>query len=97
MALVDSLTLGDLADIEDVAGVSLNGMDLDNPSMKVALAFVWIVKRRADPTFTYEKARNLSASELGNLQATLEANPTVAPQPGQEKPPGEAIGADGAA
>jgi hypothetical protein len=83
MALVDSLTLGDLADIEDASGVTLNGMDLTNPPMKVALAFVWVIKRRKDPKFTYEQARNLSASELGDLQESLTENPTVAPPPGQ--------------
>lgn len=61
---LDDLTLGDLADLEDVSGVSLTGINLKTPPLKVVPALVWIQQRREDPKFTYEMARAIKLSEL---------------------------------
>lgn len=71
---LDDLTLGDLADLEDVSGVSLTGINLKNPPLKVIPALVWIQQRRTEPGFTYEMAR---AIKLTDLEMSGEA-PTLA-------------------
>lgn len=73
---MENITLGDLADIEDATGISLVGIDLTKPPMKVALALAWILRRKSDPSFTYEQARNLPVSAVGELTKSL--NPTQA-------------------
>lgn len=71
---LDELTIGDLADMEDVAGVDIQRIDLKAPPLKVLPAMVWIFNRKLDPTFTYEDAR---AVKLTALTIAGEA-PTVA-------------------
>jgi hypothetical protein len=76
----ENFTLGDMADIEDVMGVPFNQLDFDNPSIKLTVAFVWVAKRRSDPSFTYEKARNLSIDGLEEaVKGIAPANPTLPP------------------
>jgi hypothetical protein len=71
---LDELTIGDLADMEDVAGVDIQRIDLKAPPLKVLPAMVWIFNRKLDPTFTYADAR---AVKLTTLSIAGEA-PTVA-------------------
>lgn len=61
---LDDLTLGDLADMEDVSGVSLTGINLGSPPVRVIPALVWIQQRRTEPGYTYEMARAIKLSEL---------------------------------
>jgi hypothetical protein len=77
--MLEQLTLGDLADIEDVSGVSLTGVDITNLPMKAVLAVIWVLKRHEEPSFTYEKARALSIDAITAITAGLTANPTKAP------------------
>jgi len=61
---LDELTIGDLADIEDVAGVNVQSIDLKQPPLRVLPALVWIFNRKLDPSFTYEDARGVKLSAL---------------------------------
>lgn len=61
---LDELTIGDLADMEDVAGVDIQRIDLKAPPLKVLPAMVWIFNRKIDPTFTYEDARQVKLAAL---------------------------------
>lgn len=61
---LDDLTIGDLADIEDVTGVSMVGLRLDNPPMKIIPALLWVQERRNDPGYTYEMARAIKIGDL---------------------------------
>lgn len=61
---LDDLTIGDLADIEDATGVSLSGVNLGAPPLKIIPALVWIQERRANPAYTYAEARAIKLSEL---------------------------------
>ena len=79
--MLDQLTLGDLADIEDVTGMSLNGVNLDSPPMKFALALYWVIERKNNPKMTYADARNTPISELSAFQKALAGNPTAALPP----------------
>lgn len=73
---VDSLTVGDLEDIEEMSGMSFDdimghltsgkvgaGGKVGVP-IKVLKALVFVVYRAADPAFTVEDARKVRVSEL---------------------------------
>ena len=62
---VDDLTLGELEDIEERTGVNVATLRGGGPPpSKVLTALVWVMKRREDPSFTYEQARELKVTEL---------------------------------
>lgn len=66
----DELTIGDLEDFEEAAGVAFEdafvaGPDGNvKPSLKAIKAIVWVVKRQSDPGFTLDDARNVKLVEL---------------------------------
>lgn len=70
---LNELTIGDLEDLEDIVGVPFDQINMERPSMKVAKAMIYIVKRRTDPDFTLEDARDIRVSEL---QDSLNVRPT---------------------
>lgn len=67
---VNDLTLGEIEEMEQTAGVQL--AELGNGSAKSTIALIWVSQRRADPSFTLEDARALKVTELEF------ANPTAA-------------------
>lgn len=74
---LDKVTVGDIVDIEDTVGMAWDDIvDMDSPPTKVLLAMLWIVKRRDDPNFTLEDARNTPLAEVQAL--TVGADPTDA-------------------
>lgn len=74
---LDKVTLGDIVDIEDVCGVPWDEIvEMDNPPTKVLLAMVWVAKRRDNPKFTLDDARQTPIADIRAM--TVEADPTVA-------------------
>ncbi|MDD2756230.1 MAG: hypothetical protein PHS80_11970 [Methanothrix sp.] len=67
---VDDLTLGEIEEMEQAAGLKLS--ELGNGSARSTIALIWISQRRIDPAFTLDDARALKVTELEF------ANPTVA-------------------
>lgn len=65
---LEDLTLGELAEIEEATGLTLHGVDLANPPMKLMMAMLWIFLRRRNPEYTFE---NASKTTLRELQAEL--------------------------
>lgn len=57
---IDDFTLGELEWLEDEMGCALD--EINAGSMKAALRFVCIIKRREDPEFTLDEARKLKLS-----------------------------------
>lgn len=73
---IQSLTLGEVAAIEDLAGVSVDAMaDDDRPKGRLLAAFIFVMKRREDPGFKFEDALNIPLSEANELLGT--PDPTV--------------------
>jgi hypothetical protein len=68
---LDELTLGELADLEDVLGTSLKTINLSNPPVKLLVAMTWLITRRSNPKFTYEDARNVKISNVAEVKDTL--------------------------
>jgi hypothetical protein len=62
---IDTLTLGDIEDIENYAGLSFSDIGEDKPGVsKLRTALVWVLKRKSNPDFTIEDARNMTPDEL---------------------------------
>jgi hypothetical protein len=65
---IDTLTLGDIEDIENYAGLSFSDIGEDKPGVsKLRTALVWVLKRKIDPTFTIEDARQITPDELSRI------------------------------
>jgi hypothetical protein len=70
---IDTLTLGDIEDIENYAGLSFSEIGEDKPGVsKLRTALVWVLKRKDNPAFTIEDARNITPDELTSI---FEDNP----------------------
>jgi len=65
---IDSLTLGDIEDIENYAGLSFSDIGEDKPGVsKLRTALVWVLKRKTDASFTIEDARKITPDELSKI------------------------------
>lgn len=61
----NSLTVGELVDIEEVSGAdAMAGLSDGKVSPKALLALVWVLHRRDDPTFTLDQARTIKVTDL---------------------------------
>ena len=81
---LEDFELGDLEWLEDFLGAPLNDGNALN-SMKAAVGFVYIVKRRDNPDFTIDDARKV---KLASIDAPAEPAPAK-PRPtraGRSKP-----------
>jgi hypothetical protein len=63
---VDDFEGRELIDAEKVFGVNLLA-GIDQPSMSVIYALVWLVKRRANSRFTPEEAMKINLGDLGKM------------------------------
>lgn len=65
----DQLTLGDIEDIEQYAGLPISDIaEVNKPgTSKLRTALVWIVKRKTIPGFSIEDARNLPTTEMNAI------------------------------
>lgn len=62
---LDSMTLGELEAIEDVAGAeAAKGMMAGQMTAKALIAVAYVVRRRDDPEFTLDQARALRVLAL---------------------------------
>jgi hypothetical protein len=65
---IKQLTLGEVAKLEELSGLSINTMADENaPKGKFMTAFAYVVHRRVDPKFTFEQASKLTMSEAQAL------------------------------
>lgn len=60
----DTLTLGEVATIEDLSGYGIGALDKQTPQGKFLAALYMVAKRRSgEPTFTFNQALRVSISE----------------------------------
>tara|TARA_R110000782_G_C14692652_1_gene401285 strand:- start:393 stop:632 length:240 start_codon:yes stop_codon:yes gene_type:complete len=65
---VKQLTLGEVTLLEELSGLSINSMSEDDkPKGRFMAAFAYVVHRRTDPKFTFEKANKLTMIEAQEL------------------------------
>jgi hypothetical protein len=71
----ESLTIGELEQIEDITGLAFSNIDWEHPSTKVMKAMAYIAGKRSDPTFTIEDAANVKLTAFSNaVQQPKEAD-----------------------
>lgn len=64
----ENITLGEIAEIEDYARMSFSDIGEDKPGVyRLRIALAWIMKRRADPSFTLGQAEQLTPNDLTDL------------------------------
>lgn len=90
---VDSLSVGELVDLSDVAGeAAVTGLAKGVTSPKLLLGLVYVIKRRTDPEFTLEQAREVkvAALDFAGPVSTNGDTPTatgdLASEPAEEAP-----------
>lgn len=61
----DEMTVGELCEVADIAGdEAVTGLARGVASPKALLALVYIIKRRTDPAYTMEQAKQVKVSSL---------------------------------
>ncbi len=91
MNAIDSLTLGEIAKVEELSGQSVNGLADDNaPKGKMLAAMAFVVKRRSDREFTWNDAMGLTMEQANAIIAPEDdADATDEPEDGDEPDPTE--------
>lgn len=65
---VNELTLGEVEEVENYAGQPLAALaDSDAQKGKLMVALAWIIKRKADPSFTLHQAKQLKMEDINSL------------------------------
>ena len=73
----NTLTLGELAQLEDLAGASLSSFgDEAAPKAKLMAALVYVIKRREDKDYTLVKAQSLTLEETTAIIEALTPSET---------------------
>lgn len=77
----DRLTLGEIAKIEELSGASIAAIgDEETPKGKALAAVAFVVKRRTNPTFTWNEAMGLTLAEAFGVLG-IEEDPEEAADP----------------
>jgi hypothetical protein len=72
---LDDLTLGEIDTIENFTGQALGALaGEDKPQGRFLIAMCTVIKKRSDPTFTFEDATKLRMSEVQEIIGTGEDN-----------------------
>ena len=62
---IEHLTLGEIAQLEELAGMSLSEFSDDSaPKAKFLTALAYLAKRRDDTTFTFSQAEAMTLADL---------------------------------
>lgn len=65
---IKNLTLGEIAKVEELAGLPIGALtEDDKPKGKLMAALAFVIKRREDPKFTLESANNMTMDEITTL------------------------------
>lgn len=77
---MSKLTLGELAKVEQLAGVAITDIGEPGvPMVKVMAAVAYVWRKRTDPEWTFEATLGLTMDELnGVLDGAAEPDPTNA-------------------
>lgn len=77
ISAVKTLTLGEVAAVENLAGISIAELgETATPMGKATAALAYVIKRRSEPEFKFEDALNLTIDEATAVIAGTQADPT---------------------
>lgn len=64
----DDITLGEIAEIEDYAGLPFSEIGEEKVGViKLRIGLAWILKRRSNPDFTVKDAEKLTTTDMATL------------------------------
>lgn len=64
----DDITLGEIAEIEDYAGLPFSEIGEEKVGViKLRIGLAWILKRRTDKSFTVKDAEKLTTTDMAAL------------------------------
>ena len=73
---INDLTLGEVEEVENYAGLPLAALaEPEAKKGKLLVALAWVLKRKQDPSFTLEHAKRLSMGDINSLLAEDEDDP----------------------
>lgn len=86
MMRLDQLTLREIQIVEKQAGTAITAMQNETaPKGAMMAALVWVIKKREDPSFTWEQALDTPMDEasaiIGDDDSTDAPDPTNEPLP----------------
>ena len=65
---VNKLTLGEIAKVEELGGISINEIGAaGRPQAKAMAALAFVMKRREDQSFTFKDAMDLNMDEVNEI------------------------------
>jgi hypothetical protein len=68
MNTIEDLTLGDIEEVEQYAGIPLASLgDEKAPKGKLMIGLAFVIKRRENPKFTLADAKAMSMKEINSL------------------------------
>jgi hypothetical protein len=76
---LDDLTIGDMEDLEELAGTPFDEIDWSKPNIKTLKAMIYVAGRKDNPDLTIEAVRDMKVSDLD--VAEDKPNPTKRAKP----------------
>ena len=68
MNIIERLTVGDIAIVEEHSGISISALgDEDTPKGKMLAALAFVIKRKENKDFTFADALNLTMREATDI------------------------------
>lgn len=68
MQALETLTLGEVARVEELSGMSITAMGAaDAPQAKLMAAVAYVLKRREDAEYKFADAMNLTMEQVGEF------------------------------
>lgn len=72
---IEHLTLGEIAQLEDLSGMSLSEFSDDKaPKAKFLIAMAYLAKRREDPAFSFSQAEAMTLTDLNAVLGDNDAS-----------------------
>jgi hypothetical protein len=73
---INSLTLGELASIEEAAGRPISDLaDANAPKTRLMIELAYVIKKRQDPNFTRNQAEAMTMADLNGIVGATDASP----------------------
>lgn len=75
---VNELTMGEIDEVENYAGVPLSSLaSTETSNTKLLIGLAWVIKRKEDPKFSLEHAKRLTMDEITAMLEDDDTDPKV--------------------
>jgi hypothetical protein len=75
---IKHLTLGELAKIEELSGMSVDAFGDDTkPRMKMLIALAYVIEKRKDPKVTLMQIENMTSEDVAAIIDSVKVEPEI--------------------